>query len=116
MTEINVIVGNAIRDGLIKKNMTQRDLANIVGSSQRSISAYVNGQSQPPLDILSHICVTLEINMNQILHIADYSFPARLVQDPLQLAYLGILDRVPEDKRDLFLDVLKVVLSLAEKG
>lgn len=115
-TEINLTVGNAIRHGLQKKNMTQRELADVVGSTQRSISSYINGNAQPPLDILSHICCTLEINLNQILHIPDYNFPSRLVQDPLELAYLKILDGVPAHKRTAYLDVLKVVLSLASKS
>lgn len=115
-TEINLTVGNAIRYGLQKKNMTQRELADIIGSTQRSISSYINGNAQPPLDILSHICCALEINLNQILHIPDYNFPSRLVQDPLELAYLKILDGVPTQKRTAYLDVLKVVLSLASKN
>lgn len=115
-TEINLTVGNAIRYGLQKKNMTQRELADIIGSTQRSISSYINGNAQPPLDILSHICCALEINLNQILHIPDYNFPSRLVQDPLELAYLKILDGVPTHKRTAYLDVLKVVLSLASKN
>lgn len=116
ITEINLTVGNAIRKGLQKKNMTQRELADIVGSTQRSISSYINGNAQPPLDILSHICCTLEINLNQILHIPDFSFPFRQVQEPIELAYLKILDGVPIHKRAAYLEVLKVVLSLTSKN
>lgn len=111
VTEINLTVGQAIRNGLHKKGLTQRELAEIVGSTQRSISSYINGNAQPPLDILSNICRILEINMNQLLHIQDYSFPARLVQNPQELAFLKILDMIPTNKRSAFLDVLRAIAA-----
>lgn len=52
VTEINLRVGDAIRKGLQRKGMTQKELAALVGSTQRSISSYINGNAQPPLDIL----------------------------------------------------------------
>lgn len=64
VTEINLRVGDAIRKGLQRKGMTQKELAALVGSTQRSISSYINGNAQPPLDILSLICRILEINMD----------------------------------------------------
>ena len=78
-TEINQAIGYAIKEGLARKHMTQSELAGIVGSTQRSISSYVTGNTQPPLDILTHICLTLEINMNQILLIPEFHNPHRIV-------------------------------------
>lgn len=40
VTEINLRVGDAIRKGLQRKGMTQKELAALVGSTQRSISSY----------------------------------------------------------------------------
>lgn len=111
VTEINLTVGQAIREGLHKKGLTQRELAEIVGSTQRSISSYINGNAQPPLDILSNICRILEINMNQVLHIPDYNFPARLVQNPQELAFLKIFDTIPVSKRPAYLEILRAILT-----
>lgn len=104
--EINLIVGNAMRDGLIRKKMTQSDLANIVGSTQRSISSYVNGTAQPPLDILMNICRTLEINLNQLLRVPEYDSPYLLLTDHKEIAYLKILRTIPCEKKEEFLEVL----------
>lgn len=106
VTEINLTIGNTIRDGLQKKKLTQVELANKVGSTQRSISSYVNGNAQPPLDILVHICRVLEINLNQILHIPDYDYPYRLITDPQDIAYMKIIDSISVDKKEEFLEVL----------
>ena len=79
LTEINHIVGKAIREGMQRKNMTQQELANAVGSTQRSISSYVTGKTQPPLDILNNICKELEISMDQILYKYCLKYPKEVV-------------------------------------
>ena len=94
VTEINLRVGDAIRKGLQRKGMTQKELAALVGSTQRSISSYINGNAQPPLDILSLICRILEINMNQILQIPDFNFPGRMLHDPIELEFMKVFDQI----------------------
>ncbi|MEG0274698.1 helix-turn-helix domain-containing protein [Amedibacillus sp. YH-ame10] len=112
VTEINLTVGKAIRDGLQHKKLTQGDLANIVGSTQRSISSYVNGTAQPPLDILVNICRALEINLNQILRIPDYETPYRLLTDPKEIAYLKILSGIPDERKEEYLEILLRIRGL----
>lgn len=111
VTEINLKVGDAIRKGLQRKGMTQKELAMLVGSTQRSISSYINGNAQPPLDILSLICRILEINMNQILQIPDYNFPGRMLHDPLELEVMKVFDQVPDEKRITFTKLMKSIIS-----
>ena len=111
VTEINLRVGDAIRKGLQRKGMTQKELAALVGSTQRSISSYINGNAQPPLDILSLICRILEINMNQILQIPDFNFPGRMLHDPVELEFMKIFDQVPEERRMTFTKLMKSILS-----
>ena len=80
-------------------------------STQRSISSYINGNAQPPLDILSLICRILEINMNQILQIPDFNFPGRMLHDPMELEFMKIFDQVPEERRMTFTKLMKSILS-----
>lgn len=115
VTDINLIIGKAIRNGLANRGMTQGELANIVGSTQRSISAYINGNAQPPLDILSMICKELHINMNQLLHIPDYDFPGRVVHDPIELYLLEILDEIPEQKKMTFLHLIRDIVTFEKQ-
>lgn len=112
VTEINLVVGTAIRNGLQRKKMTQGELAGIVGSTQRSISSYVNGNAQPPLDILVSICRVLEINLNQILKIPDYDSSYRILNDPNEIACLKILSKIPKDKVEEYLEVCCHIGSL----
>ena len=104
-------MGNKIKNARMAKGMTQKELAMLVGSTQRSISSYINGNAQPPLDILSLICRILEINMNQILQIPDYNFPGRMLHDPLELEVMKVFDQVPDEKRITFTKLMKSIIS-----
>lgn len=112
VTEINLVIGDAIREGLQRKKLTQGDLASIVGSTQRSISSYVNGNAQPPLDILVSICRVLELNLNQVLRIPEYKSPYRLITDPIEIASLKILSNIPSIKKEEYLEVMLHICNL----
>lgn len=49
---INQRVGVAIHQALKRRGMTQEQLALLIGTTQRSISAYVRGEQQPSLETL----------------------------------------------------------------
>lgn len=106
VVEINFVVGEAIRDGLLRMKMTQKELAILVNSTQRSISSYVNGNAQPPLDVLRSICKTLQLNLNQILQLSNYNYPQCILVDPKEIAILKIINDIPEEKRNEFIEII----------
>lgn len=112
LTEINHIVGEAIREGVHRKNMTQQELANAVGSTQRSISSYVTGRTQPPLDILNRICKELEISMDQILLLPVYHRPNRIVSEKDEIEYISQLDGLSTIKKKEFLQIVRQMRKL----
>lgn len=112
ITEVNIEVGKAIQEGLQKKDYTQYQLAKYVGSTQRSISSYVTGKTQPPLDMLTNICRTLEINLNQILRLPEYHYPNRVISSSEELEYMNILDEIQSSKRREFIKVVKNIKDL----
>lgn len=64
-----VEVGKVIQEHLEIKSMTQLELAKHVGLTQKAISKYVTGKSQPPLDILEKIINLLDISPSEIFTI-----------------------------------------------
>ncbi|MFR6362232.1 helix-turn-helix domain-containing protein [Amedibacterium intestinale] len=112
LTEINHIVGKAIREGMQRKNMTQQELANAVGSTQRSISSYVTGRTQPPLDILNNICKELEISMDQILLLPVYHHPSRIVSEKDEIEYISQLDGLSALKKKEFVQIVRQMRKL----
>lgn len=114
ITEINRTLGKAIREGLDRKNMTQTELAAIVGSTQRSISSYVTGKTQPPLDILNNICKALEISMDQVLLLPIYHHPSRIVKDKDELEYMRQLDGLSTTEKKEFIQAVRQMRKLVK--
>lgn len=114
VTEINCVVGKAIQEGLMRRNMTQAELAKEVGSTQRSISSYVTGYTQPPLDILRNICVVLEINLNQVMQLPEYSHPYRTIKDSADIEYVDFLNGLSARDKKEFLHIVKELRKLIQ--
>lgn len=50
-----------------KKNMTQQDLAERLGVSDRTIGNWENGRNMPDLSLFKPLCKELDINLNDLL-------------------------------------------------
>lgn len=111
-TTINQKVGKAIHQALKRREMTQDQLAKMIGTTQRSISAYVRGEQQPSLETLVMICQVLELNLNQILHLNESAYPYRLLVKDDEQELIRIFDEVPKDKRESFLYTAKTIKDL----
>lgn len=111
-SEINRTLGKAIRDRLEQKDMTQNELAEAVGSTQRSISSYVTGKTQPPLDILKSICSVLEISIDQVLMLPIHHYPYRIVKDKDELEFLECLQGLSTPTKKEFIRVTKQMRKL----
>ncbi len=59
--------GNFISELRKEKNMTQVDLANKLGITDRAISKWENGRGMPDLSLLLPLCEALEISVNELL-------------------------------------------------
>lgn len=62
-------IGDIIQNNLEMKNMTQSELGEKLGLSQKAISKYVTGKSQPSLDTLERICSILDVNINSFFNL-----------------------------------------------
>lgn len=109
---VNKRVGKAIQYALKRKGMTQTQLAKKIGMTQRSISAYIQGDQQPSLESLVIICETLHLNLNQILKIKDKTYHCRVLYDKEELDFMQILDEISEDKKTEFIRVVNSLKDL----
>ena len=109
---INKIIGSAMKEGLHRKNITQTELADMVGSTQRSISSYVTGNTQPPLDILAQIAVILEINVNQVLGIPEFRHPYIIVKEKDEKDYMQFLDGLDGEEKEQFIELVSRIREL----
>lgn len=60
-------IGEFIQQSRKAKGLTQKDLGDQIGVSDKTISKWENGNSVPDTSILNELCVTLDINVNELL-------------------------------------------------
>ncbi len=66
-------LGEKLNYYLSLKGWSQQHLANKLGTTQQSVSRWVNGQTEPELDDLLLICYLLDEDPNEFLGFNDIS-------------------------------------------
>jgi transcriptional regulator with XRE-family HTH domain len=61
------LIGTRIKEIRKKKKLTQKDLAELVNTSQSTISSYENGNTMILTAFLYEICTKLDVSMNYIV-------------------------------------------------
>lgn len=59
--------GERLKEIRISKNITQKQLATMVGSSERGIQRYESGERKPNFDAIISLCKALEISADYLL-------------------------------------------------
>ena len=90
-----VLLGNRIRELRIKYNLTQAELANQVGVSKATITAYESDLRQPSCDVLIKLANTFKVSIDSLLlnrseHVMDISGlePKQILQVQNYIRYL----------------------------
>ncbi len=60
-------IGQFIKDLRKEKELTQQDLADMLGVTNRAVSKWENGLSLPDYSILNDLCEILDISINELL-------------------------------------------------
>jgi transcriptional regulator with XRE-family HTH domain len=66
----------------MERNLTQADLATLIGSTQRNVSHYETVAEYPPTDVLVKIAAILKVSTDDLLGLRPPPQPARAKQDP----------------------------------
>lgn len=101
--------------------MKQIDLAKATGLSKGAISNYVSGRYKPKDDIINKLAEALHCSEKWLL---GYDVPMeqeeKLPYDEHtelsegEKALLNLFSRIPEDKQNHFLQMIRVVLNIQE--
>lgn len=69
------ILGNRIRDLRENKDLTQKELSEMIGLTPKMISFYENAQRTPPIDVLMKLAKIFNVSVDYLIgnHISDSS-------------------------------------------
>lgn len=105
-------IGTAIRVGLENKNLTQKQLGELLNVNQRTISSYCNDISFPDLDTLAKLCNILSIDINDLLQLHTRGNEELMIQDEKEMRIIKAFRQLPEQKKKNFCDSMILLASI----
>ncbi len=104
-------LANAIATQMRRKGITQEQLGNKIGVSQRTISDYASGKTAPSYDVMAKMAVILEISLDQVFDLTNDH--AAIYLDREESLLVDVYRQIPTDRRKEYLEVLLSVMHLS---
>lgn len=107
------IIGSYLAQKRRAQNLTQEQLAECLGVSNKTISKWENGRSMPDYSILPKLCQVLRMTLPELMHGRDEPSGNTSVCDEEQM--LDMLRRIQslEKQKSLLYGLVLVVLGIA---
>ena len=103
-----VKIGNFIADLRKEKKMTQKELAEAIGVSNKAVSKWENGNGMPEMSILMPLCQELQINVNELLsgeRLSENSYSRKAEEN-----IMNLMQEKEENKKQHKKDILVAAL------
>ena len=104
-------IGNFILELRKERNMTQQELADKIGVTDKAISKWENGRGMPDLSLMKPLCTALGITINDLL--SGEKIDKKDYQDKFEENILNTINYTNKNK--LFNRVNSYSLDVAEK-
>lgn len=95
------------------RNLTQKQMAQLLGVTQQTISQYENGQSTPKSDMILKLADRLEVSVAYLLGNTGDLTQKEFPEDVIRL--LQVYESLPMDKKSMSIELLKVLRDNTEQ-
>lgn len=102
--------GRFIAEMRKEKNMTQRELADLLRISDKTVSKWETGKGLPEVSLMIPLCDTLDISVNELLcgeRISDSEYKAHAEENIMNL----VMEK-QESKRNIWLGAVVAIISI----
>ncbi len=103
-----VRIGQFIQELRKEKNITQKELAEHLGVSDKAVSKWENGRSMPDTSLLEPLCEELSISINELLS-AEKLPP----EDYAKMAEVKIMELLEENKKNRKSGIGQIIVGVA---
>jgi len=107
-------IGKFILELRKEKNMTQKELSEKIGVTDRAISKWENGRGMPDLSLLIPLCDALEISINELL--SGKKLDKRDYQEKLEENIINTIDytnkKIRKTRKVFLIIVLVILISI----
>lgn len=107
-------IGGILKARMFSKDIRQKELADMMGLDQRTISNYCNDINFPSLDTLSKLCSILEIDINHLLKLKTNENDELLIQNDLEMRLVQEFRKLPPEKQREFIKGCLCIMQLIE--
>ena len=83
------MIGKKIKQARIDRNMTQMNLADVMGVSYQAVSNWERGNSMPDISKLGDLCAALQITVDELLGIESPAVSKAMAQEELTMEELA---------------------------
>lgn len=106
-------IGSYITKKRREKNLTQEQLAEKLGVSNKTISKWENGKCMPDYSIIEQLCKELSVTLSELMDGEDATEDSMRVYDDEQI--LDLLRRIQELERqkNILYGIILIVLGIA---
>lgn len=94
-------IGDNIKRLRNSKNITQKELAERLGTSQQNLAQYENGKRNPKIETLQKIATALDVTVEELLIIDANGIPSLNMMDVPVDEMRSLLDVVRAEKKNL---------------
>ena len=106
-------IGTFIADKRREKNMTQAELAEKIGVSNKTISKWENGKCMPDYAVIQSLCEELGITVSELMDGEDASKDSLRAYDEEQILDLLRRTQTLESQRNSLSGVVLIVMGIA---
>lgn len=103
-------IGQFIAQRRKERDMTQKQLADAIGVSDKTISKWETGNGLPDLTLLNVLCRELEINVNELL--SGEKLPPETYSEKAEENIMHLLEENQKTKKSMWIQVLFGVFLL----
>lgn len=65
------IFGDNLRDILKEQNMSRRELAQVLGISEATVSRYINKKQMPTMEVIVNMAYELSMSVDELIDFGD---------------------------------------------
>lgn len=105
-------VGKYISQKRKEKNLTQTQLAEKLGVSNKTISKWENGKCMPDYSIIEHLCDALEISLSELIDAEDAVPDSIRMYDDKQITDLIRKTQELENQKVIMFGMLLIVVGI----
>lgn len=109
-------IGNYIAKKRREKNLTQEQLAEKLGVSNKTISKWENGKCMPDYSIIEQLCTELSVTLSELMDGEDAAEDSVRVYDDEQILDLLRRTQELEWQKGILYGVILVVLGIASNA